>query len=76
MTTQYLNNSLNKRKCTKNVSTALDKHEKNENHTFNFSKTKILNTTISIDYQEMFQIEKKHDSVQKGYKSIVKLIRI
>ena len=61
MTTQYLDSRINGHKYTKNASTALHEHEKNEKHKFDFSNTKIL--TQDRNYQkrlvkEMIQINR------------------
>ena len=66
MTTQYLENRLNGHKYTKNASTALHKHEKNEKHEFHFNNTKIL--TQDSNYQkllikEMIEIKKDNHVV-------------
>jgi hypothetical protein len=58
MTTQYLENRLNGHKYTKNASTALHKHEKNEKHEFDFSNTKIL--TQDSNYKKLLVKEMIH----------------
>lgn len=58
MTTQYLDNRLNGHKYTKNASTALHKHEKNEKHEFDFSNTKII--TRERNYQKLVVKEMIH----------------
>lgn len=61
MTTQYLDNRLNGHKYQKNASTALHKHEKNEKHEFDFTKTKILtqdNNYQKLVIKEMINIKK------------------
>lgn len=66
MTTQYLENRINGHKYTKNASTALHKHEKNNNHNFDFKNTKILDSDSNyskLTVKEMIAIKKETNAV-------------
>ncbi|MBV2145435.1 MAG: GIY-YIG nuclease family protein, partial [Wolbachia endosymbiont of Pissodes strobi] len=66
MTSQLLKNRLNGHKYTKNASTALDKHQKNEKHCFNFNKTQILNKDQNYQkliIKEMIEIKKDKNAI-------------
>lgn len=60
MTTQYLDSRLNGHKYTKNASTALHKHEKDQKHEFDFANTSIL--TQEKNYHKLLIKEMIHIS--------------
>lgn len=63
---------------TKKNITALVTHEKNNNHTFDYNKTRILNTEINLkkrEFLEMIQIQKNKNAINEK-KDVDKLSRI
>lgn len=66
MTTQSLNNRLNGHKYQKSASTALNKHESETKHTFDYENTRILNHDKNyqkLAIKEMIHIKKEPNSV-------------
>lgn len=55
-TSQYLENRIKSHKYDKKNATALTNHDRNKNHKFNYTETKILKTENNLKKREFYEM--------------------